>query len=317
MKKLKNIEFLILFENNFFYNLNFIFDILIFLSFFKMYNFNFGLKYPLSITLLNGNIFIIHEKGIDIYNSSLNSKVNNVLNFSEADYINSLEKFGKISISRFSPKDKGYIISIINDYLYIFDYEGTFLYKNETKINDNLKPYYELVPIRNNGNNISYMIGYIGNDNNINLLFCEYDVNNNISKYINSTKFKYKYNGQEKDFYDKIFLTCKLMSKDNQGELIVCFVPLNNPSYITLFFIDPEIYNVDFNNESIYLNTSINEVVKSLRSSINDNKKKCLICFYVNGISGYCAIYSIDDNQFYNINDYNITCKEEYYSINL
>ena len=29
------------------------------------------------------------------------------------------------------------------------------------------------------------------------------------------------------------------------------------------------------------------------------------------------TIYSIDDNQFYDINDYNITCKEEYYSINL
>ena len=116
MKKKKNIEFIFLLKNNFFYNLNFIFDILIFFSFFKMYDLISGLQYPQSITLLNGNIFIIHKEGIDIYNSSLNNKVNNVLYFSDDICIDE-HKMKKISISRFSPKDKGYIINIINDYL--------------------------------------------------------------------------------------------------------------------------------------------------------------------------------------------------------
>ena len=119
------------FKNRLIQNYYFYLFILIFFYLFKIYKFIPFLEYPTSITLLNGNIFIIHSKGIDIYDSSMNYHVNHCLSFSST--LNE-EDSRKTIISRFSERDHGYLISIIKDCLYIFDYNGTFLYQNETKI---------------------------------------------------------------------------------------------------------------------------------------------------------------------------------------
>ena len=110
------------------------------------------------------------------------------------------------------------------------------------------------------------------------------------------------------------------MSKSNQEELIVCFIPFNFPRYITQFFIDPNTYEVFKQNESIFINYSpndTNKAIKSIKSSVNKDKNKAFLCFYLHEISGFCSIYSIEKNEFSEVIDYNIKCRGEYIAINL
>ena len=308
MKKLKKSHHFLLLKNNKFYELYFFFFILIFFSFFKMYKLD-----SLAITLLNGNLMKIHEIGIDIYNSSFNYLVKNIYNFTENNTV-----FNNI-ISIFPPEDYGYIISIINNQIYIFDWEGNFLYKNESKLYD-IKSYsefyYELVPIKSNGKQLSYMIGYPDGNNNIHLLFYEYKINNNSSKVLNSIIYKYPIEGNN---LEAKLISCKLMKPDKRKELIVCFICIKEPRYITQFFIDSEKYIIDNSTESRYISLNYNSsnTIKSIRSSIDKDKKKCLVCFYVKYISVLCTFYSIDNNNFSQIIDYNITCRDKHHSNDL
>ena len=104
--------------------------IIILQSFYKIICLS-SFDYPYSITLSNDNIFLIQKTGIDIYDKSLN-KLNQAFEFSGEDEI-SEEKFSNITIKY----NNEYILSIINDKIFIFNNEGKLLYKSEEKINNN------------------------------------------------------------------------------------------------------------------------------------------------------------------------------------
>ena len=278
-----------------------------------------NLEYPQSINLLNGNIFIIERKSISLYNSSFQF-VRNILDIKEEN-IKSEDKMQKNALSQFPPEQYGYIISVINSHVYIFNYEGNFLYKNTTNINDDCSIYYELLPINSSKEELNYMIGYVDDCNNIHLNFYKYNLTENktkISKII--APFKYKYNGVEAAINDcQKFFTCNLMTTNNQTK-ISCFIPLNKPRYIVPFFIDPETYEVISSTETKYLDYSCstsNKAVKSLRSLANKEKTKSFICFYIEDISGFCSIYSIDENIFNELKNYNLRCEDKYFATNL
>lgn len=210
MKNIKERSFCFSFKNNHNnYNIYFFFYIISFFCILNMDNLSPQFNFPGSITLLNGNVLIIHQDGIDIYSSSLENKIDNIYNFSEYEKIDS-NKVIKIIISRFSPSNYGYIISIINDQIYIFDYKGNYLYKNETKIDPINDHFYELLPIKYNDSKISYMVGYVDKDDLINLLLYEYNVKDNSSNLLKTiAPFHFllpEYNG--KRTIEEKFLTC-------------------------------------------------------------------------------------------------------------
>ena len=240
------------FTNNF-HNINIFYYILIFLSCIKICRLIQNLQDPKSINLINGNIFIIHTKGIDIYDSSLEKKIKNVFNFTLGDSI-SPEILQNIVISRFSPEEYGHIICIINHLIYIFDYEGNHLYKDTKNISVIDKIHYELLPIKNNNEDLIFMVGYINISDYINITFFNYKIINkqlNISRDI--APFKYKYNGTEKEINDDKLFSCQIMTKSNQKELIVCFIPLKQTQYpsITQFFIDLDSYEINLNESLV------------------------------------------------------------------
>ena len=79
--------------------------------------------YPYGITLSNQNVFIVHQLGIDIINLLFTKIIKNVLTFSEDEKIKTENELSKIEIKY---KD-GYILSLINDKIYIFNNTGDFL----------------------------------------------------------------------------------------------------------------------------------------------------------------------------------------------
>ena len=71
---------------------------------------NSRFTYPKQITLINGNIFIIHQTGIEIYYSSYTKLEQTIRTFTENEKISDTIKQGKVSITRFSQNDNGLII---------------------------------------------------------------------------------------------------------------------------------------------------------------------------------------------------------------
>ena len=222
MKKIKEYKFNFFFHYRLFYNIYFLFYILEFVSFIKICKALPDLKFTKSITLLNGNIFIIHQNGISIYNSSLNGLIENITYFSEDLLINNHSQLDKVTISRFNETNYGYIISIINNIIYIFDYKGKML-KNDTTQIDKIKngEYFTLIPIRKNKEELIYMIGFSENKKIINILFYIYDIytiNNTLFKDLKLTEdiLKNRFNIISGNFDIKEnFYTCSLIFLDN------------------------------------------------------------------------------------------------------
>ena len=121
-------------------------------------------NYPYSITLSNDNIFLIQKTGIDIYDKSLN-KLNQIFEFTEEEEMTS-EKFSKIVLKY----NNLYILSVINDKMFIFNNEGKLLYKSEQKINDDqIIISYSLTFINVTNNICDFVLGYFDEDCYLNI----------------------------------------------------------------------------------------------------------------------------------------------------
>ena len=148
-----------------YFNLRKIFQILILIIIIDFSYSYLSFNFPYSLTLANGNIFVIHQKGISICNYRLDTIIENITIFSEDEEIKTEESLSKITTAF----DNGYIISIINDKIYIFDENGAFIYSDTKSILETgeTAEYYTLVPIKKQIDYYHYIIGYV----NDNLLF--------------------------------------------------------------------------------------------------------------------------------------------------
>ena len=114
-----------------------------------------SLKFPYSLYLSDGNILIIHEAGIDIYDHLFKKKIRNVINFSEEDKLVG-DDLPKITTSI----DDDYIFSIIKNKIYIFNDKGDLLYyeKQISMLEYKFVPkYYSLVHVKDE-NSKSYIL---------------------------------------------------------------------------------------------------------------------------------------------------------------
>jgi hypothetical protein len=59
----------------------------IYLIFFSKFYSSISLKYPYSLYLSNGKIFVIHQTGISIYDHLMTKKISDILTFSDDDKI--------------------------------------------------------------------------------------------------------------------------------------------------------------------------------------------------------------------------------------
>ena len=277
-------------------------------------------KYTQSINLLNGNILIIHGTGIVIYDSSgqnLLKYVDNFTNpFTDDSYVS------KISISRFSEKNNGYIISTINNYIYIFNWEGDILYHSE-KIIQLSGDYYSLIPITKKNNCYIYMIGFLEkNIKNINLLFFSFNgdnLENDIISNYTMNHFSYSFIAETTEYsnfgLEPCGFSCQLMTNSTNENVIVCFINIkgninnNDRKLLTHFFIDPNNYTIIKSKNRTIEDDSIEvDSIKFIKSAINSDKNKALVCFTHPQPPCYCTTYSIENNSFSEKKDWGIKC---------
>ena len=297
-------------------HINILFTILLYLNLFQI-NSDIFYPYSLTITLSNGNLFIVYKYGIDICNHNLTKIIKSSIVFSNNEQITN-DNLSKIV---FSKCEDGYILCLINDKIYIFNSEGNFIFQSE-KINKNHDTDFYTLYAVSGRNCYNYYIGFISN-NLLYLYYYEYKSLANRTNLLASNEGFQCYLGLTKNKYNlkNSGLSCQLMKSNSYGESLVC-------NYI-LMVQDKENFAIGF--YIIYRNTIIensnfrpeyNETsnIKFLKVNINNDNTKLLICLILITGENNCFNYDINnpyDNGFplnyFNCN--NKMCKKEYYAL--
>jgi len=197
-----------------------LFMIFLFFLFFHTVNSSFE-DYPFYLSLSNDNIFIIHHEGIDIYDSSFN-KIEQIIQFSGDEKLTE-KSFEKIKIKY----DNEIILSIINDYIYIFNNEGKFLYKSENKLNNNKGiDRCSLTSIGLFNDEYKYAIGYFKDSKYLYLFLYSYNIKTNENKELHSSiKTEYWSDSLESNKFYQTFkdLSCEYIKDYSNSSIITCF----------------------------------------------------------------------------------------------
>ena len=291
-----------------FLNIN-LFPIFIFLHIISQVNSLLSYEYPHSVTLSNGNIFLIHQGGIDIYDSSF-KQTEQILKFSDEEEMTK-ENFAKISLRY----ENEYILSIINDKIFIFDNEGKFLYKNNEKLTNNETiDNYALTSIGLYNDSYNYTVAFFDKKNNLNLLLYSYNIKENNNTLINSTKDFYYIVGSggamELFSRNKKGLSCEYMSYYSYydykfvDDLLVCFFSKFSSSCFGTTY-----YKICNNQINIYsLKNSVEPDMKCIddednnqtyvRSEINYNRTLALVWYNDGEFGTYFFTFNITLNKF-------------------
>ena len=201
-------------EKSLFYSIKILLTVYIFLSPLST-GFNLNFTFPNSITLNNGNIFVIHKYGVSIFNSSCPEIINNTYVFEDSEIISDEQDLSSVSIKQF---EDGYVLCTINNKIYIFDSDGKYEFKGEY-IQTN--SYITLATHFIQANRIYYfLIGYISSQKAY-LYYYKYDsterkIYSNISKIITPND-KSAIKG----------LSCEFM-KESSSDRIICMYSTSN-----------------------------------------------------------------------------------------
>ena len=188
--------------------------------------------YPYYLTLSNNNIFIIHRAGIDIYDSSFN-KIEQIIQFSGEEEMTE-EIFEKIRIKY----DNEYILSIINDKIYIFNNEGKFLYKEKERIYYlHTIEKYSLTSIGLYNNEYKYVIGFFNFNTYLFLVLYSYNIKENTNNLVyairNEENYISEYNREKRFSIRHWDLSCEYTKYSSDSKtylnLLTCFFFTSSP----------------------------------------------------------------------------------------
>jgi len=298
-----------------FYNKK-LFIIFLFYSIIHIVN-STSFDYPYYITLSNDNIFFIHYEGIDIYDSSFN-KINQIYQFSGNEEMTE-EIFGKIELKH----DNEFILSIINDKIYIFNNEGKFLFRSKDKINNNQTIInYALTSIGLYNDTYKYIIGYFDDDKFLNLLLYRYNITENNNTLINIKKNdNYYYWPDYKKFErgSKV-LSCEYMSSKFQTfsneyrDLLTCFFFSGHQIgaihyYIFNNTISSTGITAEFTRYNVY-STDYGQTY--IKSELNYDRRLAFVWFHLSSNhKTYFTTFNTSNNTFEYLSSFN--CSSEIY----
>ena len=296
--------------NIFPYNLLFIFILFLQISYIHS---TLSFEYPTSVTLKNGNIFIIHKTGVTICDPSMTMRIKDILNFS-TNQISNINYLSKVTISQF---EDGYIISVIIDKIFIFDIEGELKYTdNQLITNSELDIYYSLSIDEFYDNAYYYLVGFI-NNSKLNLKYCYYNPTRNEHKEAASDSlYDYAYDSYYNSYsIQNKGLSCQILNYRDE-DLIVCsyYVKKNSNEYM-LAFSYLNLYGQSFAFKGSMISYYPWEEIKCIKSIRGAERSKALFCLYLSTGELNCFLYDTNDHStIYYYNDYNF-CETQYSSL--
>ena len=140
--------------------------------------------FPSAVTLNNGNILVIEQLGIYIYDSTVSNLISTEYTFPVEDQIKTTQDLSRVVLK----KKRYFILGLINYKIFFFNEQGKKLYNSPTKfITTEVLDYYTLVPIRYDSSNnyCLYVIGFIDSSFKLNLyLWKLYIITGQTSKFL-------------------------------------------------------------------------------------------------------------------------------------
>ena len=246
------------------------------------------LHYFLPYSLFSGNILLISEEGLQIYEPNLNN-ISSIYNFSSNIGFEGGQS--ALSFTQYSSSLNDYSICSIQGNL-LFLQNGNFsCIKISSEFNYNYKV---LIPYNIQENNTSFILGLIYNNNlflrmynlfiketcEINLMF------ENIFNYNNSST---QYSGS--------YISCELMfyKGNHQNYTLICFTEISNP-----YRLIANIINIT-NNFTIIdylLYPEANPGIGAIKSISSEDKKSSLVCYTLISFKSECVIYNSEENKW-------------------
>ena len=279
---------------NFLYNF-FVFFLLFFFLFKQIKSSNYipYINYPFALILSNDNIFIIHQNGVSIYDSTFSNLISDEIVFSDTEKITSIQSLSKITISQF---ENGYIISLINDKIYFFDYKGNFIFNSIDPVINIYTPgyYYTLVPIKFYKDYYFYIIGFVVDGGLYFYYYKFHSINKQnilIKSYIiNQEGAYYTYTIKEYG------LSCQLMSYNFNDKHLTCFfVTITQPNAISIYYYSVNETDIQLIGQLDQVTNNQNSKIICIKSIVNYAGSKSFICFYDEDKTCYCFKYDIND----------------------
>ena len=271
-------------------------------------------NFPYSISLSNGNILIIHKYGITICDGLLSNIIEDIVIFNKDEEIKTELSLSKVTTANIDE----YIISIINDKIYIFNDNGNLLYEDDKKIleQEEIADYYTLVPIKKEGNYIFYFIGFIHNAS-LYFLYYEYD-------YIEKTNFqlskrigKHEYNLIKYDIKNK-GLSCQYMTYNENINFLICFYLVANYDLTFDYFSINTNKTIAYHSyfKAVHYNYPEIKCIKSCL--VAQDHSKALVGLYL--INGEYQYFIFDANYNSQIKKFYLKetlCRNQYYGLKI
>ena len=113
-------------------------------------------SYPKVKELPSGDLFIIMDNGIYISNNNI-SKIAKIYEFNTEETIKRNSDNNKTVLSEFKDDNHLYILGLVKEYLYLYDYNKAKLsqYNLTSELNGN---FYDLIPYKIENNSLYYII---------------------------------------------------------------------------------------------------------------------------------------------------------------
>ena len=284
---------------------------------------DFELSYPVSASLDNGNIFIIHNNGVYICDKSLSNILKSPILFSSENQLTK-EDLSKIIITKLEEKA---LFCLIKDSIFIFDNQGNFLSQKNIipTLIEGIPNTYTLFGAKEN--EYSYQF-YIGFAINYKLYLQSYEFN----LYYNSTEImKANYDGincclqvgsscQNKNIKNDI-LNCHIMIDSNKNESIICFYIIDD---------DQEYFGIgkfqadggSFKRSNTKCKNHEIDKVATIKSVLSSDSQKAFICvIFISGENNcFNYDYSNDYIEGFNLNYLNCNnniCQKNIFSLNV
>ena len=229
-----------------------------------------NLDYTHSLSLINGNVFIIHKNGIRVYDYNF-SIILYEYNFGGTPIISSDNDSIFTSIIQCYDNEQ-YVIATIGDNIYVFSSKGQYLKHESINLFSDfpINAYYYSFLYYKYLNNIYYFIlAFINNEGNIKIVEFQLDNNHNI----NSKEKLYNINDINSDS-----ISCQIMDYNNSNILGCVFVKnlISNEKRIMLVIFELE-NNFEMMNEIEIWPTYENCFIKT---AIGIDKSKLFINIY-------------------------------------
>ena len=252
---------------------------------------SFDSKYPNSITLNNGNILIVAEDGLFLYDIIL-TKISIVLNFTSGASVHT-------TFLQLPEDEGGNIFCLVNNLLYILSSNANnVIYFNLPE--EMIDHFCSLNYYKKDNNYIYYSLVFSDNSKKFNILYYKMNFETEINNLIVSKTYESINSEGNNQILFYINIACEFMKSDSLGKVLVCFHENVDANEIGISFFSPEnnLEPITSISNNIYI--TLEDSLSMIKSVVSKNLKKSLICYLYNAGNGaFCF--------FFNINDYSYT----------